>query len=68
LPFTFYVLIIYYVIEYSGVVMCILTKIEMLREQLHTLITEDANYDVIVDKSVELDVLISSYYNISSSK
>jgi len=42
--------------------MGILNKIEMVRQQLHALLDENANYDTIVNKSVELDVLISSYY------
>jgi hypothetical protein len=39
-------------------------KIEVVREQLYTLIDENASYDSIVTKSVELDLLISSYYNV----
>lgn len=43
--------------------MGILIKIEMVREQLHDLINENASYDAIYFKSTELDLLISSYYN-----
>ncbi|MDF2839420.1 MAG: hypothetical protein K0Q99_191 [Clostridia bacterium] len=39
-------------------------KIEVVRQQLYTLIDEDASYDSIVTKSVELDLLISSYYQV----
>ena len=44
--------------------MGILNKIEIVRQQLHALLDENANYDIIVNKSVELDVLISSYYRV----
>lgn len=39
-----------------------LAKIEDVRQQLYALLDENANYDSIVTKSVELDMLISSYY------
>lgn len=43
--------------------MSILRKIEIVREQLHDLINGNASYETIYTKSVELDLLISSYYH-----
>lgn len=43
--------------------MIILREIEMLRQQLHLLIDENASYDKIYTKSIELDLLISEFYN-----
>lgn len=47
--------------------MGILKKIEIVRQQLHLLLDQNASYDMILNKSVELDVLISSYYRVSKS-
>ncbi len=47
-----------------GEVIVILREIEMLRQQLHLLIDENASYDTIYTKSIELDLLISKFYNI----
>lgn len=47
--------------------MGILNQIEIVRQQLHGLIDQDANYDSIYTKSVELDLLISKYYHCSSN-
>ena len=44
--------------------MGIIKKIEMVRQQLYALIDENASYDSIYCKSTELDLLISSYYNV----
>lgn len=41
----------------------IIREIEMLRQQLHLLIEENASYDTIYTKSTELDLLISRFYN-----
>ncbi len=46
-----------------GEVIVILREIEMLRQQLHLLIDENASYDTIYTKSIELDLLISKFYN-----
>lgn len=40
-----------------------LSRIENVREQLHMLINQDASYEKIYTKSIELDVLIVEYYN-----
>lgn len=42
----------------------IIREIEMLRQQLHLLIDENASYDTIYLKSIELDLLISKFYNV----
>lgn len=42
--------------------MNLLNKIEIVRQQLHALIDENASYDSIYMKSIELDLLISNYY------
>lgn len=42
--------------------MAILKQIEIVRQQLHILLSENASYESIYSKSVELDLLISSYY------
>lgn len=39
-------------------------KIEDVRQQLYELINENANYDSIVNKSVELDLLINCFYHV----
>jgi hypothetical protein len=39
-----------------------LKKIEIVRQQLHDLIKENASYESIYSKSVELDMLITKYY------
>lgn len=41
----------------------LLNQIEITRGQLHSLINQNASYDSIYLKSVELDMLISEYYN-----
>lgn len=46
--------------------MSILNEIEMLRKQLHSLIEQNASYDTIYSKSVELDLLISRFYSKST--
>lgn len=46
----------------------ILNEIEMVRQQLYSLIAENASYDSIYSKSVELDTLISSYYKTSLNR
>lgn len=39
-------------------------RIEVVRQQLYELIDENANYDSIVNKSIELDLLINCYYHV----
>jgi hypothetical protein len=46
--------------------MAILNEIEMLRQQLHSLIDQNASYDTIYSKSVELDLLISKFYSVKA--
>ncbi len=48
--------------------MAILKQIEIVRQQLHMLLSENASYESIYSKSVELDLLISSYYTYSDRK
>ena len=48
--------------------MAILKQIETVRQQLHTLLNENASYESIYSKSVELDLLISNYYYFNNEK
>lgn len=47
--------------------MSTINQIEMLRQQLHKLIDQNASYDAIYLKSVELDLLINKFYFLSVS-
>ncbi|MFZ5352689.1 MAG: aspartyl-phosphate phosphatase Spo0E family protein [Bacillota bacterium] len=38
-------------------------QIELLRNQLHVMISQNESYDKIYKKSVELDILINQYYS-----
>ncbi len=38
-------------------------QIESVRQQLHSLILQNAGYDKIYNKSIELDILINQFYS-----
>ncbi len=52
--------------EVGWVIKIIQNQIEQVRQQLHILISQDASYEKIYNKSVELDLLINQYYGNSS--